>query len=534
MSIRRVYAVFPPRSLALRGALVGGLTLGERILTAGAAWALLERDKFHGLLIAGVLAVFFTVRSFAERVSAVTAETELAHQMVVSLLDGDVVASHKLAEAHVHVQIAQAAYETAQLVAVDVPALCGNALATLAIAALAANVARPKAGVEAGVAAMVALTALAFARRQLEGSVSRAWAARERVLDVVEDAIKGRLEIVASGQRGSFLQRATTRMATWRGAAQYLAASTLLSGRIPLVAIAAAIGAFLALTREGTSVSATIAELAFLATLTPAFAGVVQGVAALSRSQRWAQVVAGVVAPVGREQSGTLAPPRNVWPIVFQDVSFDYPASAHGNPALVGLTATWQHSPMLALAGPNGSGKSTCLRLLLGLVQPAKGTIEVHGIPLRSIDLDPWRSTIAFLPQRPYLPDRADIREAIHLLVPRATDDAIRSALRRVGFPSLESGSDVLERRVDELSLGERQRVALARIYCSGATLFLLDEPEANLDQAGVEMVADLLRELAGRGGVAFAAHSERLLSVAGQVLRLRDGRLESSVESAA
>jgi ABC-type transport system involved in cytochrome bd biosynthesis fused ATPase/permease subunit len=74
--------------------------------------------------------------------------------------------------------------------------------------------------------------------------------------------------------------------------------------------------------------------------------------------------------------------------------------------------------------------------------------------------------------------------------------------------------------------VGERQRVGLARLLCQKATLVLLDEPDANLDRAGISLVANLVRELARDGMVALVAHSADLLEVADRVIVLDEGRL--------
>ncbi len=80
--------------------------------------------------------------------------------------------------------------------------------------------------------------------------------------------------------------------------------------------------------------------------------------------------------------------------------------------------------------------------------------------------------------------------------------------------------------RIDSLSVGERQRVALARLLCRDASLFLLDEPDANLDRARIALVADVLCELSRRAAVAFAAHTPELLAIADRVIALEQGRV--------
>ena len=80
--------------------------------------------------------------------------------------------------------------------------------------------------------------------------------------------------------------------------------------------------------------------------------------------------------------------------------------------------------------------------------------------------------------------------------------------------------------------MGQRQRVALARLLCRDAELFLLDEPDANLDRAGIALVTELLRELSGRAMVAFAAHTPDLLAGADRVVTLDAGRVVERSDS--
>jgi ABC-type bacteriocin/lantibiotic exporter with double-glycine peptidase domain len=80
---------------------------------------------------------------------------------------------------------------------------------------------------------------------------------------------------------------------------------------------------------------------------------------------------------------------------------------------------------------------------------------------------------------------------------------------------------DPLAVRVDTLSAGQRQRLALARVLCQNARIVVLDEPDANLDRAGIALVARLVRELASDRMVAFAAHTPDLLQQADRVIVL-------------
>jgi ATP-binding cassette subfamily C protein CydCD len=218
----------------------------------------------------------------------------------------------------------------------------------------------------------------------------------------------------------------------------------------------------------------------------------------------------------------------------FDEVSFSYEGAQE--PALTGVELEWRPGEVLALAGLNGSGKSTCLRVLLRLGSLKGGVVRVGGASLAELGADEWRTKVAFLPQRPYIPARASVRAAVawpFQTIP-PSDERILKALDRVGLlPTLRATEDKpLEVRVDTLSVGQRQRVALARLLCRDASVFLLDEPDANLDRAGIALVESLLRELAQQGMVAFAAHTPELVVVADHVLALEKGRVVSEPTS--
>jgi ABC-type multidrug transport system fused ATPase/permease subunit len=237
-------------------------------------------------------------------------------------------------------------------------------------------------------------------------------------------------------------------------------------------------------------------------------------------------VVARIVDSARPGHGAGRPPPRLPARIELDRVSFQYP-DAPGD-ALSGVSFSWDGEDLLALAGANGSGKSTCLRLLVALGRPRAGVVRIGGIDVNDIDADAWRAHVAFLPQRPYLPQRAEVRTAVRLLAPDASDAHIVAALDRVGvLPALRGlSSDPLEVPIDTLSVGQRQRVALARFLCREAALLVLDEPDANLDREGIALVAELLRELARDRMVVFAAHTPELVEIASRVLTLDAGRV--------
>lgn len=189
-----------------------------------------------------------------------------------------------------------------------------------------------------------------------------------------------------------------------------------------------------------------------------------------------------------------------------------------------------------AIAGPSGSGKTTAVQVLLGLLAPEAGRAVIEAESSEAVDVqDLVRSTywsqIAHLPQRPVLPP-GTLREVLasSALTP-PTSEQLEYAARASGLDRVvaERGWEAeLGRGGRGLSLGERQRLALARTLLSPAPLVILDEPTAHLDGATEDLVLELMRTLRSQGRtVVLLAHRSRLLEVADAVVHLRSASRE-------
>jgi ABC-type bacteriocin/lantibiotic exporter with double-glycine peptidase domain len=211
-------------------------------------------------------------------------------------------------------------------------------------------------------------------------------------------------------------------------------------------------------------------------------------------------------------------------------VSFSYDGTT--TLSLKAVDVVWTPGTLLGLAGRNGSGKTTFVRLLLGLLRPTEGQIQIGDVALQDADMPHLRRRLGYLAQSPYLADRTSVIDAIRERAPDASLDAIQHLLTRLGlFAVLErrQKSAPLEVTVGALSLGERQRVALARILLRDASMLLLDEPEANLDAEGIAVVGELLREQARTRMVLVIAHSPAMLSYMDRVVHFEDGRIREA-----
>lgn len=152
---------------------------------------------------------------------------------------------------------------------------------------------------------------------------------------------------------------------------------------------------------------------------------------------------------------------------------------------------------VFGLLGPNGSGKSTTVKLLLGLLHPTKGRIEVFGHSPRHVAT---KSRIGYLPEESYLYRYLDSAETLDFfgnlfeLPPKDRKNRSEQLLEMVGL------NQVRRRTVGEFSKGMQRRIGLAQALINDPDLIILDEPTSGLDPIGCREVKDLIIALARRG----------------------------------
>ncbi|MFC9033295.1 thiol reductant ABC exporter subunit CydD [Streptomyces arboris] len=195
------------------------------------------------------------------------------------------------------------------------------------------------------------------------------------------------------------------------------------------------------------------------------------------------------------------------------------------DPSLDAVSLTVEPGETVALVGPSGVGKSTLLNVVLGFAVPDEGRVRVGGRDLAELDLERWRSRIAWVPQRPHL-FAGTIAENVRLARPDADDEAVVAALRDAGaydfVAELPDGErTLLGEDGAGLSAGQRQRLALARAFLADRPLLLLDEPTASLDGETEAGIVDAVRRLAAGRTVLLVVHRPALLAVADRVVTL-------------
>ncbi len=152
---------------------------------------------------------------------------------------------------------------------------------------------------------------------------------------------------------------------------------------------------------------------------------------------------------------------------------------------------------VFGLLGPNGSGKSTTITMLLGLLYPTKGHIEIFGHSPRHVKT---KARIGYLPEESYLYKYLDSRETLDFfgnlfqLPPEQRDQRTEQLLEMVGLNQVRS------RTVGEFSKGMQRRIGLAQALINDPDLVILDEPTAGLDPLGCREVKDVILALKNRG----------------------------------
>jgi ATP-binding cassette, subfamily B, bacterial len=217
----------------------------------------------------------------------------------------------------------------------------------------------------------------------------------------------------------------------------------------------------------------------------------------------------------------------------FENVTFTYPGGT--SPAVENLNLHIRGGELIALVGENGAGKSTLIKLLLRFYDPDQGAVRVGGLDLRDMDPAVLRSRIGVLFQD-YASYELSVRENVVMGRPdgAVNDDRVMEALRDARsewlLHKMPRGLDSKVGRLFEgghdLSGGEWQRLALARIMYRDADIWILDEPTSSLDpEAEAAIFAELKENLRGRIGIVIS-HRFSTVRIADRIAVIAGGRV--------
>lgn len=213
--------------------------------------------------------------------------------------------------------------------------------------------------------------------------------------------------------------------------------------------------------------------------------------------------------------------------IELQDVYFEYGEL----PVLRGVSLTVPAGRFTTLQGPSGAGKTTVVDLIVGLHQPARGSIRIDGVPLSEIDLHAWRKRIGYVPQ-----DTILFNDSIHRNVtlgdPAFSRTDTEAALRAVGaWDFVTALPDGMNTGAGEhgwqISGGQRQRIAIARAMIRNPELLILDEATSALDPATEAAICATLAGLKNQVSILAISHQPALGRIADTVYAIDHGKVE-------
>ena len=383
--------------------------------------------------------------------------------------------------------------------------------------------------VDAGISLLVLLMfGLAYSlvysiarRRLLANGRQQTELGAERVA-VVEQGLAGIKDVLLSQSQEAF----TRRFEQASQAISRTAANTQLVGLAPRYLLECVSGTALVLAAlvlgAQTPRQEWLAGLTFLAfsayRLLPALQQVYFSLVTLRANESALESIAGDLVSLPRAAPalrGTMYRTPACTGVELIDVGFRHEGDART--VLENLSLRIAAGSVVAFTGPNGSGKTTTADLLLGLLTPDSGRIEIDGAPLDHRTLGTWKRGLACVTQHVFLLD-ASVRENIALGDVSCTDETrLREAARMAGahelIESLPRGYEQrLGSRGARLSGGQRQLIGLARALYRRPSFLVLDEVDAPLDAQSADRLVAVLDGLRGICTVVMITHHERLL----------------------
>ncbi|MCY3884938.1 MAG: ABC transporter ATP-binding protein [Gammaproteobacteria bacterium] len=214
--------------------------------------------------------------------------------------------------------------------------------------------------------------------------------------------------------------------------------------------------------------------------------------------------------------------------VLIENVSYEYP---DGKLALRNVDLDLRLNSLVAIVGPTGSGKTSLAYLIPAFLQPTDGKVTIDGFDLKDVDLDTLRNQIAYVFQE-HLLMAESIRSNLQLANPDASEQQIFEALEAAGcmefVDELPDGIDsIVGKMGDTLSVGQQQRISIARGLVRDAKILILDEPTAALDPKTENDLVGSLRDATKGRLVIVIAHRLSTVRMADTIIFLEEGEVK-------
>jgi len=405
--------------------------------------------------------------------------------------------------------------------ATTLPSLAGVAMALPLLAFLVARELGVGATALGGGALMVGMAVALGSARLTSRAVTKAWQDYDRITRLVDRSLRGRAELRAHGLDGPMAARLRSEVTHWSrheqrshllgaltswaapGAAlAFAAVGALLLGRDPLAAASRSLEQ-----PDRTTIMGPLLTMAAL----PALFALSRGIREYVFEQPHLAALTSFVASASeRPAPGSPSPPAAI------RVAAAYRYPARENAASVELRADfhWAERESLGVVGPNGCGKTTLALLLIGLVRPSDGSIDLGN------GAGTLAGQVAYLPQGAFFGDTESVADEVRFVAPDAPQAAVFELLSEL-LPGFDP-ADLAKRTASSLSAGERRLVALARVLLRDSPVLVLDEPEANLDAGARRRALEVLRRVASARRLLILTHDDDFAALASRTLRFQ------------
>jgi ATP-binding cassette subfamily B protein len=237
---------------------------------------------------------------------------------------------------------------------------------------------------------------------------------------------------------------------------------------------------------------------------------------------------------IKKSENGIVLDPKKTPEIVFDHVSFSYPGT--DKPVLNDFSLTIASGEKVALVGINGAGKTTFVKLLCRFYDPDQGRILIDGVDLKKIDLESWYFQLGAIFQD-YARYHFIVKEAIAMGRTSSTlsiDRVKKSAIASEADKFIEEWEDQYEQMLGkeftegvEPSIGQWQKLALARTFYRKPRVLILDEPTSSIDAEGEAKIFEKLGQLPKDRTVILISHRFSTVRQADKIVVIEDGKIK-------